>query len=69
MLARPKTVVMNPRNAFGTTIREAAGDYAFEMATSNIRFGFGATREVGYDLVDLKAKHVCVFVGNFKIPN
>ncbi len=36
-------------------------EYAFEMATSAIRFGFGATREVGADLVDLGAKNVLVF--------
>eukprot|EP01126_Amoeba_proteus_P062652 TRINITY_DN8556_c0_g1_i2.p1 TRINITY_DN8556_c0_g1~~TRINITY_DN8556_c0_g1_i2.p1 ORF type:complete len:114 (+),score=17.69 TRINITY_DN8556_c0_g1_i2:354-695(+) len=31
------------------------------MATSNIRYGKGVTREVGYDLLDLKAKTVAVF--------
>jgi len=36
-------------------------EYAFEMATSAIRFGFGATREVGADLVDLGARNVLVF--------
>src|SRR2546426_7387952 len=35
-------------------------EIAFEMATSNIRFGPGATREVGMDLADLKASHVMV---------
>ncbi len=35
-------------------------DYAFEMATSNIRFGPGVTREVGMDLADLNAKRVMV---------
>lgn len=35
-------------------------DYAFEMATSNIRFGAGATREVGMDLADLGIKRVMV---------
>ena len=35
-------------------------DYAFEMATSNIRFGKGATREVGMDLAELGLKRVMV---------
>jgi hydroxyacid-oxoacid transhydrogenase len=36
-------------------------EYAFEMATSSIRFGFGVTREVGAELVDLGKKRVLVF--------
>jgi hydroxyacid-oxoacid transhydrogenase len=36
-------------------------EYAFEMATSSIRFGFGVTREVGAELVDLGKNHVLVF--------
>lgn len=35
-------------------------EYAFEMATASIRFGWGATREVGMDLAELKARHVLV---------
>lgn len=35
-------------------------DYAFEMATSSIRFGPGTTREVGMDLSDLGVKRVMV---------
>lgn len=35
-------------------------DYAFEMATSNIRFGQGATREVGMDLAESGVKHAMV---------
>lgn len=36
-------------------------EFAFEMAASAIRFGFGATREVGADMVDLGVRHVLVF--------
>jgi hydroxyacid-oxoacid transhydrogenase len=36
-------------------------EYAFEMATSSIRFGFGVTREVGAELVDIGKKRVLVF--------
>src|SRR5689334_13006225 len=37
-------------------------EYAFEMATSAIRFGAGATREAGADFVDLGATNVLVFI-------
>jgi hydroxyacid-oxoacid transhydrogenase len=36
-------------------------DYAFEMATAAIRFGFGVTREVGAELADQGKQHVLVF--------
>ena len=36
-------------------------DYAFEMAGSAVRFGFGVTREVGADLEDLGKRHALVF--------
>ena len=35
-------------------------DFAFEIATSNIRVGNGTTREVGMDLTDLGARRVMV---------
>jgi len=35
-------------------------EYAFEMATANIRFGVGVTREVGMDLVDLGTRRAMV---------
>jgi hydroxyacid-oxoacid transhydrogenase len=35
-------------------------DYAFEMATSNIRFGPGTTQELGMDLSELGVQHVMV---------
>ncbi|MGE3316651.1 MAG: hydroxyacid-oxoacid transhydrogenase [Planctomycetaceae bacterium] len=37
-------------------------DTAFQMSASNIRFGPGTTREVGYDLVDLGAKRTLVVI-------
>jgi hydroxyacid-oxoacid transhydrogenase len=36
-------------------------EYAFEMAASGIRFGSGATREVGADLGDLGLRHALIF--------
>ena len=35
-------------------------EYAFEMATSNIRFGVGVTREVGMDLADMDVRRALV---------
>jgi hydroxyacid-oxoacid transhydrogenase len=35
-------------------------EFAFEMATSNLRFGAGATREVGMDLADLGVRRALV---------
>ena len=35
-------------------------EYAFEMAASSIRFGPGATKEVGMDFKNLGAKRVCI---------
>jgi hydroxyacid-oxoacid transhydrogenase len=37
------------------------GDYAFEIAASNIRFGEGVTREVGMDFANMGAKKVGVY--------
>ncbi len=36
-------------------------DYAFEMATSAVRFGFGVTREVGAELADQGKQYALVF--------
>ncbi|OMJ07887.1 Hydroxyacid-oxoacid transhydrogenase, mitochondrial [Smittium culicis] len=36
-------------------------EYAFEMASSNIRYGEGVTKEVGMDAKNMKAKNVIVF--------
>uniref|UniRef100_A0A8C5H5Y0 Hydroxyacid-oxoacid transhydrogenase, mitochondrial n=1 Tax=Gouania willdenowi TaxID=441366 RepID=A0A8C5H5Y0_GOUWI len=40
------------------TVRKT--DYAFEMASSNIRYGEGVTREIGMDLQNISAQNVCV---------
>ncbi|GAA5836572.1 hypothetical protein JCM11251_007115, partial [Rhodosporidiobolus azoricus] len=37
------------------------GDYAFEVAASNLRFGEGVTREVGMDFANQGARKVGVF--------
>ncbi len=37
-------------------------EYAFEMAASAIRFGFGVTREVGAELADLSKQHALVLL-------
>ena len=36
-------------------------DYAFQMATAAVRFGFGVTREVGAELADLGKQYALVF--------
>ncbi|HUG20130.1 MAG TPA: hydroxyacid-oxoacid transhydrogenase [Planctomycetaceae bacterium] len=37
-------------------------DTVFQMTGSTVRYGFGATREVGYDFADLKAKRVLLVI-------
>ncbi|EFA77378.1 iron-containing alcohol dehydrogenase [Heterostelium album PN500] len=51
------------RSASSSSSSAAAADtdYAFEMATSNIRYGPGVTRDVGFDMLDLNCKNVVVF--------
>lgn len=44
-----------------TNSSSASTDYAFEMACSNIRYGPGVTKEVGQDMINLRAKKVGVF--------
>ncbi|MCL4796468.1 MAG: iron-containing alcohol dehydrogenase [Bryobacteraceae bacterium] len=39
-------------------------EYAFEMATSSVRFGWGVTREVGMDLAEWKVRRVMVVTDN-----
>ncbi|EGG21713.1 iron-containing alcohol dehydrogenase [Cavenderia fasciculata] len=49
------------RYSSGIIVEPSQTEYAFEMATSNIKFGPGCTHEIGQDLIDLKIKNVCVF--------
>ena len=35
-------------------------EYAFEMASSSIRFGPGVTKEIGMDFKNMGAKRVCI---------
>jgi len=37
-------------------------EYAFEMATANIRFGRGVTREVGMDLADMGVRRAAMLL-------
>src|SRR5919204_925153 len=37
-----------------------ASEYAFELASSSIRFGPGVTREIGMDLAEMRVKRVMV---------
>jgi hydroxyacid-oxoacid transhydrogenase len=40
------------------TAAKPTTEYAFEMATSTIRFGSGVTAEVGYDFASMGARNV-----------
>ncbi|KAJ8984522.1 hypothetical protein NQ317_010993 [Molorchus minor] len=42
-------------------------DYAFEMASSTVRYGKGVTKEVGMDMVNMKAKNVCVMTDPYLV--
>lgn len=47
-------------HASSTPDAKPSKEYAFEMACSTIRYGPGVTQEIGMDLVNMKAKKVCV---------
>lgn len=53
-------MVLAGRNSGSTVNPLPPTDYAFEMACSTIRYGVGVTKEIGMDMVNMKAKHVCV---------
>lgn len=45
-------------------------DYAFEMAASNVRFGVGVTREIGWDVAEWRPRRVAVITDRhlMKLP-
>ncbi|KAF7732000.1 hypothetical protein EC973_007105 [Apophysomyces ossiformis] len=60
---RSKTVPQIPTGSWlaGYANAKESTDYAFEMAASNIRFGPGATSEIGMDIDNIKANKVAVY--------
>ncbi|KAJ9069249.1 hypothetical protein DSO57_1020336 [Entomophthora muscae] len=67
--ATPKDVILTGKLLQSTTVGQPIRyattaipqkEYAFEMASSNIRFGDNATSEIGMDALNLKAKKVIV---------
>ncbi|CAK8687171.1 unnamed protein product [Clavelina lepadiformis] len=52
--------VTSLQSAFFSNAGSPQTEYAVEMACSNIRYGLGVSKEVGKDLVNMKAKKVMV---------
>ncbi|GAA6033319.1 hypothetical protein JCM8097_006690 [Rhodosporidiobolus ruineniae] len=49
------------QRSYASPVSQPQGDYAFEVAASNLRFGEGVTREVGMDFANLGARKVGVW--------
>eukprot|EP01137_Pigoraptor_chileana_P016401 Opistho-2@73197 len=56
----PKGLAGRSRTAVTESSEHANREYAFEMASSNIRYGPGVTKEVGMDFKNLGCKKVLV---------
>ncbi|KAJ6160870.1 Hydroxyacid-oxoacid transhydrogenase [Penicillium chermesinum] len=55
------SMMQNARRHLATPVDPSREkEYAFEMAASSIRFGPGATKEVGMDFKNMGAKRVCI---------
>jgi hydroxyacid-oxoacid transhydrogenase len=48
--------VLGQLRSLATPVNIVQKEYAFEVAASNLRFGDGVTREVGFDLSNMKAR-------------
>lgn len=61
---------LGPKQSSSQTAATRSKEYAFEMACSTIRYGPGVTEEVGMDMVNMKAKKVCVMTDPYisKLP-
>ncbi|KII95205.1 hypothetical protein PLICRDRAFT_96252 [Plicaturopsis crispa FD-325 SS-3] len=52
---------INQLRKFATPVDHVPREYAFEVAASNLRFGEGVTKEVGFDFKNMKARKIGVF--------
>lgn len=61
---------LGPKQSSSKTASTRNKEYAFEMACSTIRYGPGVTEEIGMDMVNMKAKKVCVMTDPYvsKLP-
>ena len=57
----PPTMIASRNRKYGTPLDPASQkEYAFEVAASSIRYGPGATQEVGMDFVNMCARRVAI---------